>query len=397
MFSKMKKTIGLIKHSNVLSLILAAALIASSSLSGFAATVTTPAAIQTAAQKAAATALAKGVDSLLTDMQKKVGFSGSVILAQKGNVLLNKGYGYANEEYKVANSPKTVFRYASLSKQLTAAAVLKLEENGKLSLKDPLSKFIPDYPRGQDISLEMLLNHTSGLRDDVSHTGLTQAELTRLGHTPKELVDLIKAEPLATKPGETYFYSNHGYILLGYCIEKASGMSYEAYLNKAVFTPLGIKDMMYDQGSAIVSNRAEGYKIVKGKKVKAEWIDMSNPYAAGALMGTTEGYLKWQQSYYSTKLLTKASWDKLFSGSVRTYRTAFLDEQYGLGVMTTNLSLGSGENAKVIYHTGGVNGFRAFQIHIDRANLDFVLLSNNESLDLETLLAKVLTVFMPFL
>lgn len=397
MFNQSEKAAQPHRGRRTLALMLTLALMASTSPAGFGATAASPAAVQTAVAKTAASALAKGVDSLLTEMQKKTGFSGSVILAQKGTVLLNKGYGYANEEYKIVNGPKTVFRYASLSKQLTAAGVLKLEETGKLSLKDPLSKFIPDYPRGGEITLEMLLNHTSGLRDDVKHTGLTQPELTRLYHTPKELVELIKAEPLATEPGETYFYSNHGYILLGYCIEKASGMSYEAYLNKAVFSPLGIKDIQYDQGSAIVPNRAEGYKLVKGKKVKADWIDMSNPYAAGALMGTAEAYLKWQQSYYSPKLMSKASWDKLFSGSVRTYRTALLDEQYGLGVMTTHLTLGSGDHAKVVYHTGGVNGFRAFQIHIDRAELDFVLLSNNESLDLESLLAKVLVVFMPFL
>ena len=338
--------------------------------------------------------MAKAMDLLLINLQKKTSFSGSVILAQNGNVLLSKGYGMANEEYQIPNSPTTVFRLASLSKQLTAASVLKLVEMGSLKLSDPVSQYVPDFPRGNEITIQMLLNHTSGLRDQITQTGKTEEELTRVGHTPEELVSLIKKETLVTQPGVTYFYSNHGYILLGYCIEKASGMGYESFLKQAILEPLGIKEIQYDDSDAIVKNRAEGYKVVNGQKKKADWIDMSNPYAAGALIGTTESYLKWQQSYNSPKILSKESWTQFFGTQVKTNRTALFDERYALGVMTTMLPLNTGKMAQVIYHTGGVNGFRNFQIHIDQLNLDFILLSNNESTDLEPLLSKVLLYMM---
>ena len=339
--------------------------------------------------------IAQGIDQLMTEVAKTGEFSGSVILAQNGKTLLNKGYGYANEEFKVANTPKTVFRIASLSKQLTAAAVLKLEETGKLSTKDPLSKFIPDFPRGNEITVEMLLNHTSGLVDDISGTGMKMDTLMRLKHTPKELVDIIKAEKLGYNPGEKFFYSNHGYMLLGYIIETASGTRYDAYLKKNILDPLGIKDIQYDQNSLVVPNRAEGYKLSKGVKTKADFIDMSNPFAAGALLGTTEAYLKWQQSYYSPKILSQASWDKLFGTSVKTNRTPLLDEHYGYGVMTTTLPLGLQTGGKLIYHTGAVTGFRAFQLHSDSSKLDLVLLSNCESLDLEKLLLRIIAKLNP--
>lgn len=339
--------------------------------------------------------IAQGIDQLMQEVSKTGEFSGSVILAQNGKILLNKGYGFANEEYKIPNTDKTVFRLASLSKQMTATCMLKLEETGKLKLTDPVSKFIPDFPRGSEITLEMLLNHTSGLVDDISGTGMTLDTLMCIKHTPKELIELIKNEKLGYEPGTKFFYSNHGYMLLGYCIEKASGMSYEAYLKKNILDPLGIKDIRYDYNAAIVPNRAEGYQLTKKGRIKANYIDMSNPYAAGGLIGTTEAYLKWQQNYYNPKILTQASWDKMFSNSVKTNRTPLLNEYYGFGVMTTTLPLGIQTGGKLIYHTGGVTGFRAFQLHSDSSKLDLVLLSNCESLDLEKLLLRIIAKLNP--
>ncbi len=339
--------------------------------------------------------ISQGIDQLMQEVAKTGEFSGSVILAQNGKILLSKGYGYANEEYKIPNDAKTVFRIASLSKQFTAAAVLKLEESGSLKVSDPISKFIPDFPRGSEITIEMLLNHTSGLVDDVSGTGMKMDTLMCLKHTPKELIEIIKGEKLGFEPGTKFFYSNHGYMLLGYCIEKASGMRYEAYLKKNILDPLGIKDIRYDQNTEIIPNRAEGYRLTRSGKVKADYLDMSNPYAAGGLLGTTEAYLKWQQSYYSPKILTQASWDKMFSDSVKTSRTPLLDERYGYGIMTVTLPLGIQTGGKLIYHTGAVTGFRAFQLHSDSSKLDLVLLSNSESLDLEKLVLRIIAKLNP--
>lgn len=337
--------------------------------------------------------MATSIDEILKTYSKSGNFQGSVIMAQNGTVVLNKGYGLANEEYSVANDPKTVFRLASLSKQITASAILKLTEQGKVKLSDNLKAYFPDYPRGDEITVRMLLNHTSGLQDQTQHTGKSVDELAKLPHTTSDLVAMIQSEPLMTKPGSSYFYSNHGYVLLAAIIEKASGVSYNDYIKKQILMPLGIEGIQGDPGLGIVKNRAEGYQMNNGQKIKATYFDMTNAVGAGSLLGTTEGYLKWLQSYNSTKLMSKASWDQLFDLSTKTNRTDLYDERYGLGVMGTQMTLLSGKTVKMIYHTGGVNGFRNFVIHIESLKLDFVLLSNNEGLDLEELLYALLIIF----
>lgn len=395
---------GLLKKGLSLTLVLALAstqlggsyaqVVAKTTTSTTTKTSTTSPAGVTTPSKTQVNPLATAIDKLLETYYKTGSFQGSVILSQNGKVLLSKGYGNASEEFGVPNTEKTVFRLASLSKQITAAGVLKLVEQKKLGLNDSISKYIPDFPNGDKITIKMLLNHTSGLQDQTVQTGKTEAELMRLAHTSEELLAMIKAEKLVTEPGKSFYYSNHGYILLGYIMEKVSGVSYGKYLADNILSPLGIKDIYTDENAAIVKNRAEGYKMVSGVKKKADPIDMSNPLAAGSLLGTTEAYLKWQQNYYNTKILTKTSWDALFNMSTKTNRTTLFDERYGLGIMGTTVTLLTGKNVKVSYHTGGINGFRNFEMHIDGLGVDFVLLSNNEGLNLEELLSAILFVFM---
>lgn len=337
--------------------------------------------------------LISGLDALVKDFQKNNSFSGAIILSQNGKVLLNKGYGYANEEYGVANGPKTVFRLASLTKQLTAAAALKLEEQGKWNLDDPVVKYAPDFSNDK-VTIRMLLNHTSGIQDQIVQTGKTQSELMMVPHTAKELYGFIKNEKIVTEPGKKYYYSNHNYMLMGYLIETVSGKSYEAYIKENFLTPLGIKDIQLDDGKKVIKNRAEGYSVVKGTRQKATYIDMSNPFSAGGLVGTTESYLKWQQNYYNTKLLTKKSWDEMFDTSVSSNALPLMDERYGLGVALLQMPIAPNQNTQFIYHTGAINGFRNFQLHISALKLDFVMLSNCDSFDLASGLYKLLMYFV---
>lgn len=337
--------------------------------------------------------LISGLDALIKDFQKNNQFSGAIILSQNGKVLLNKGYGYADEAYSLPNSPKTVFRLASLTKQLTAAAALKLEEQGVWNLDDPVIKYAPDFSNDK-ITLRMLLNHTSGLQDQIVQTGKTQSELMMVPHTPKELYNFIKTEKAVTEPGKKYYYSNHNYMLMGYLIEKVSGKTYEQFIGEHFFKPLGIKDIQLDDGKKIIKNRAEGYSVVKGVKQKATYIDMTNPFAAGGLVGTTEAYLKWQQNYYNTKLLTKKSWDEMFDTSVASNSIPLMDERYGLGVALLEMPIAPNQNTQFIYHTGAINGFRNFQLHISALKLDFVMLSNCDSFDLSSGLYQLLMFFV---
>lgn len=379
------------------SLLLAGVLVAQVVVPSFAATQSNTATKNKPTTTAVATTtqspLAKQIDGFLAEALKQGNFSGTVILAKDGKTLLSKSYGNANEEYKIPANSKTMYRLASLSKQLTAASVLKLQEAGKLNLNDPVGQYIPNFPSGDQITIKMLLNHTSGLRDNIAGTGKTAAELSMVPHTPAELASLIAKETLGSKPGETYFYSNHGYILLGYIIERVSGVSYETYVKQNILTPLGITDIQLDNTKAIVLNRAEGYSVVGGKKVKADAINMSNAYAAGGWLGTADAYLKWIRSYNSTKILKPESWQAMFERTVETKTNELLNESYGLGVMLSDIPVGS-ESVRAIYHTGGVNGFRNFEIHLDRVNIDFVLLCNNESLNLQTFLYQLILCFM---
>src|SRR5438105_4513018 len=185
-------------------------------------------------------------------------FMGSVLVAQQGKVLLSKGYGSANLEWEIPNSPTTKFRLGSITKQFTAASILLLEERGKLSITDPVKKYLPDAPAvWGKVTIFHLLTHTSGVPSFTSFPDY--AKLEPFAATPEQLVARFRDKPLDFEPGEKFSYSNSGYVLLGYLIEKISGMSYEKFVRENIFTPLGMKDSGYDSNSAVIPRRASGY------------------------------------------------------------------------------------------------------------------------------------------
>lgn len=269
-------------------------------------------------------------------------FMGSVLVARNGSVMLSKGYGSANLEWGIPNSPTTKFRLGSLTKQFTAAAILLLEERGKLSVNDTVKKCIPDAPAAWDkVTIFHLLTHTSGIPSFTSFPdyGPTEAIPT----TPEKLVARFRDKPLEFQPGEKFNYSNSGYVLLGYVIEKISGQSYASFVEQNIFGPLGMKDSGTDSNAAIIPNRASGYEPdPKGPK-NAGFVHMSIPYAAGALYSTTGDLLRWEQGLFGGKLLKPESLKKMttpFKG----------DYAFGLGVHSVN-------SHKVIDHGGGIEGF----------------------------------------
>ena len=185
------------------------------------------------------------MDQIVTSYVTSGKFMGSVLVARGDQILLNKGYGSANLEWNIPNDPSTKFRLGSLTKQFTAASILLLEERGKLSVSDPVKKYLPDAPAAWDkITLYNLLTHTSGIP---SFTGFPDyAESEPFATTPANLVARFRDKPLEFEPGTKWNYSNSGYALLGYLIEKVSGESYADFVQKNIFTPLGMKDSGYD-------------------------------------------------------------------------------------------------------------------------------------------------------
>jgi CubicO group peptidase (beta-lactamase class C family) len=288
-------------------------------------------------------------------------FMGSVLVARDGTVLLNKGYGFANLEWEVPNSPTTKFRLGSVTKQFTAACILLLEERGKLKLDDPVKKYMTDAPAAWDkVTLFNLLTHTSGIP---SFTGFPDyASTEAIATTPEKLVGRFRDKPLEFQPGEKWNYSNSGYVLLGYLIEKISQQSYSQFVQENIFKPLGMKDSGCDSNSAIIPHRASGYSPGEKGATNTGYVDMSIPFSAGGLYSTTEDLLRWEQGLMGGKLLSSASLQKMTTPFKNDYA-------FGLAVRTAN-------GHKLIEHGGGIEGFNTDLAYYPEDKLTVVVLAN---------------------
>jgi CubicO group peptidase (beta-lactamase class C family) len=288
-------------------------------------------------------------------------FMGSVLIARGNDVVLSKGYGSANLEWNIPNSPSTKFRLGSLTKQFTAASILLLEERGALKVDDPVKKYLPDIPAGWDkITVFHLLTHTSGIPN---FTGFPEyRSLEPFSTTAEQLVSRFRDKPLDFQPGEKWSYSNSGYVLLGYLIERITGSRYEEFVQQNIFARLGMKDSGYDSNTAVIRNRAAGYASSPNGPVNAGFIHMSVPFAAGALYSTTEDLLRWEQGLFGGNVLSVASLQKMTTPFKNDYA-------FGLVVHTVN-------GRKVIDHSGGIEGFNTHLAYYPEDKLTVVILAN---------------------
>ncbi len=301
-------------------------------------------------------------------------FMGSVLVARGDTVIFNKGYGFANLEWDIPNSPTAKFRLGSVTKQFTAAAILLLEERGKLKIDDPVKKYLPDAPAAWDkITLFNLLTHTSGIPNFTSFPDYPSTE--PFATTPEKLVARFRDKPLDFQPGEKFSYSNSGYVLLGYLLEKISGEKYAAFLQENIFTPLGMQDSGYDSNSAIIVHRAAGYAPGPNGPVNAGYIDMSIPFSAGALYSTTEDLLRWEKGLFGGKVLSAPSLEKM--------TTPFKDD-YALGVFVHKEKTG-----KRIEHGGGIEGFNTFLVYYPGDKVTVVALANLNGQAVDAIAAKL--------
>ncbi len=314
----------------------------------------------------------KAFDGLLTALFPKAGPGGSVLIAKEGQVLYHKAFGMADLELNIPMNTNHVFRLGSITKQFTAVCILKLAEEGKLSLQDELTQFIPDYPAaGQKITIAALLSHTSGVKNYTGLPAFTQ-NLKRQDLTPLELIALFKDQPLDFDPGSSNLYSNSGYILLGYIIEKVSGMSYARYVQENIFTPLGMNHSGYDAPDRVIANRIAGYRSRNGNYENAEFLSMSIPYAAGSLLSTTGDLFAWYEGLAHHKVISKAS----LALAHTSYRLADGRETgYGFG-----WEIGNVQDSKSLKHTGVVNGFVTHVLYLPTERILVALLSNYENI-----------------
>lgn len=291
------------------------------------------------------------LDKLMSTYAEYGKFNGSVLVAEKGKVIYKKGFGLANIEWDVPNQPDTKFRLGSITKQFTAMAIMQLVEKGKLKLDVPISTYLPDYPKknGDIITIHHLLTHSSGIPDLPSFPNFDKNN-SRNAYSPAELVKLFADSTLQFKPGEKFAYSNSGYMLLGYIIEKVTGKSYEQVLQENIFTPLKMNNTGY--------------------------IDMSVPYAAGALYSTVEDLYLWDQALYTHKLLQKENMDLLFTKHISSGGNYHYGYGWGLGA----LNLGNtSESIETVGHSGAINGFITQLTRIPSDKSFIVLLNNTGS------------------
>jgi CubicO group peptidase (beta-lactamase class C family) len=292
----------------------------------------------------------------------------SVGVRKNGEILVAKGYGYADLENHVRATEHTVYRIGSISKQFTAVAIMMLVEQGKLSLQDDLTKFLPGYPtQGHRINVERLLNHTSGIKGYTEMEAF--GEVIRLDLSHEELIDLFSAEPFEFAPGEKYQYNNSAFYLLGVIIEKVSGQSYEEFLRENIWGPLGMLESYYLDNAPIIKNRAEGYEVEDEKIVNDEFLSMSLPYSAGSLGSSVVDLFKWQTALLENRLVSEESYRKMTTPAVLNDGT---ETTYGYGLALANL-----EGRPKATHGGGINGFRTRLSHYPDDDLTVVVLCNS--------------------
>jgi CubicO group peptidase (beta-lactamase class C family) len=305
----------------------------------------------------------KADDYLRTEL-KAERFAGSVMVARSNQIVFIKGYGLANRELEVANAPNTKFRLASLTKQFTALCILILQEQGKLSVEDPISKYLPGSPNTwSNIRIRHLLNHTSGIPD---YTKLPDYISTMtLAYPPEKMMKSLGDKPLEFEPGERFAYSNSGYVLLGYIVEKVSGRSYEQFLQQFVLQPLGMKDSGCDRFETILPHRAAGYTEDGDTWVNAAYTDTTCPQGDGALYSTVEDFFHWYQCWREHKLVSADSWKAM---------TTPVKENYGFGIAVVEQF-----GQKELAHDGRVNGFVASMRWFPGSDVFVAAFANSDS------------------
>jgi CubicO group peptidase (beta-lactamase class C family) len=311
------------------------------------------------------------VDAMFRRLLKGDGPAAAVLVAKDGKVLLEKSYGLGNIEERAPAKPETKFRIGSITKQFTAAAILKLQEENKLSVEDKLAQFIPDYPRGDEVTVHHLLTHTSGIHSYTSQPEF-MAHVTQ-GTTPEQHIKSFRDDPYDFDPGERWLYNNSGYFLLGFIIEKVSGKSYGDYLREAFFQPLGMDHTGVHVATGRLQDEAIGYSFENGKAIKATDWDMSKAGGAGALYSTVGDLHRWNEALFSGKVLKESTLKTAFAPVKTAEEDAAQpkDTGYGYGWAIQNF-----RGLQEISHGGGLNGFVSFLLRFPAENLTVSVLVN---------------------
>ena len=317
------------------------------------------------------------IDELLKAYQQLGKFNGSVLVAEQGKILLEKGYGFKNFSDSSLNDPNTIFQIASVTKQFTATVILKLIELKKLALTDKLSKFYPDFPKGDSITIENLLTHTSGITDHFNDSNLKPSN-----PVSEEIIQsTIKNYGLDFSPGSSWQYTNKGYQLLGYIIQKVSKMTYFEAVRKYIFTPLKMTWSGFDFNHLISNEKATGYWSYpeNAMSASADIIDSNASFSAGSIYSTVRDLYKWHEGLQNYEIVPRTLLEKAYTPQ---------KNKYGFGLFIDSIS-----NKRVISHSGDIFGFKSDIERVPADDVCIVLLTKVEAPTLNSFQKRYLLYF----
>jgi CubicO group peptidase (beta-lactamase class C family) len=304
------------------------------------------------------------LDTFLTNRAKDSSFTGSVLVAREGRILLSNGYSESDREKKALNTARTKFRIASITKQFTALAVLILQARGKLDVQDRVCAHISNCPPAwETITLHHLLTHTSGLPNYYTSPDWVFFQATPM--TPSDIIATFIDKPLDFQPGDQWSYSNSGYVLLGSLIEQVSGMTYEAFIRENILVPLKMTDTGYlDNTEGLAVGYATEYSTTP-----ANFEDSSGLYASGGMYSTVGDLYLWDQALYTDKLIPKDLRDKMFT----PYAMMTDGSGWGYGY---GWYIGELANRRMVGHSGRIEGFSSLNTYYPDDKVVVIVLSN---------------------
>lgn len=318
------------------------------------------------------------LSELLNAYNKLNEFNGTALITQNGITLLDKGYGFKNVETKELNSPSTIFQIGSITKQFTSTIILKLAERKKLKLTDKLSKYFPDYPNGNEIKIFHLLTHSSGIYNYTNDVDFMKSEAVKPANE-KKMLAVFKDKKLDFTPGSQYSYSNSGYMLLGYIIQKVTKQSYEKTVRDYIFKPLKMNNSGFDFVNLNNTNKATGYFTITDKNsIKAALVDSSVSFSAGAIYTTTADLLKWHNGILNNNIIKRASIEKAFT----PYKN-----RYGFGWIMDSVN-----TKRITTHAGGIFGFNANIARVEQDDICIILLNNVGNPKLEDITKDIFSI-----
>ncbi len=312
------------------------------------------------------------LDEMLGSFAQRNKFNGSVLIAKRGEIMLDKGYGIKNAKGHILNDTNGVFRIYSITKTFTSTLVMKLVDGGRLSLSDQLSKFYPDYPEGDRITIKQLLSHTAGIYDYTRGNDMKE-------QNEQTMVAFLKTKNLDFRPGTGWSYSNSGYWLLGFIIEKVSGLSYEGALHKYIFDPLGMTHSGLDFKNLVNKDKVVGYeKLNAGEQKESVIYDPPGPYAAGAIYSTVGDMYRYYLGLRDSKIISDSSLHLAFKA---------MDKGYGLGWISGNY-----EGKQLVSHSGGGAGFRTNFMMIPAEDICIIIFANLESSNTDMITMRLIDI-----